>query len=338
MGGHSAASVDGRFSDRPGTATSPYLQIPSLTSAPPYAPTYAHVQPPSAGGQLTFSPHPPRSSQPAEMYHQHPGTAPSTGRLGTGILQHQQHQSMPLHSGPYHSSHGSSGHSSRLTGNSSQHSMGQVTHQQIQEIYGNSGATQESPFSYHPPPTATQPPPPNQYSFGSGMPSYNLQSHGFQPDMDGRKRKTEELEGDVYEIERRKGQKTELGKVATGVFYPGRAERRNSLAISSLITGDGQTQVQPPEDHVVTGADFGNEYYQDNGDPDISDQHNMANFTFGNVGGPDYGYHAGGHPSYMLEEQQQHLQSQPHGIEGKPGHHAMDVKARALLDNGGYDL
>jgi hypothetical protein len=337
--GHSAASVDGRFSDRPGTASSPYLQIPTLTSAPPYAPTYAHAQPPSAGAQLSFSPHPPRSSHPAEIYQQHPGTAPSSGRPGTGILQHQQQQSMPLHSGPYQSSHGSSGHSSRLTGNSSQHSMGRVTHQQIQEIYGNSGATQESPFSYHPPPTATQPPP-TQYSFGSGVPDYGVQSHGFQPDLDVRKRKTEELDSDAYDTERRKGQKTELGKVATGVFYPGRAERRNSLAISSLITGDGQTQIQPPPEHGAMAPDYGNGYYQDNGEPGISDQHNMASYTFGNVGGPDYGYNAGAQPSYMLEEQQQqqHLQSQPHGAPGKPGHHAMDVKARALLDNGGYDV
>lgn len=165
------------------------------------------------------------------------------------------------------------------------------------------------------------------------MPGYALQPQGYQREIEGRKRKTEELEPDAYDMDRRKGQKTDLGKVATGVFYPGRVERRNSLAISSLITGDGQTQVQAPQDPADTEAEYGNGYYQDNGEPVLADQNNMANFTFGGGPGPEYGYGGNGHPSYMVEEQQQ-----PHAIDVKPGHHAMDVKARALLDNGGYDM
>ena len=148
MGGQSAASADGRFPERPDTATSPYLHVPAATSAPPYISTYGHVQlPNNTGLNLPHNQQPPRSAH-GDVYHQQgpPGTAPSTGRPGTSFLQHQQQQMPMSQSGPYQSSHGSSGHSSRLTGNSSQHSMGQVTHQQIQEIYGNSGATQESPF------------------------------------------------------------------------------------------------------------------------------------------------------------------------------------------------
>lgn len=167
------------------------------------------------------------------------------------------------------------------------------------------------------------------------MPDYNIQPHGYRSEMDGRKRKTEELDPDAYDMDRRKGQKTELGKVAAGVFYPGRTERRSSLAISSLISGDGQSQVQPSQDPTAPGPDYGHGYYEDNGDPGLAEQNNMSNFTFGSVSGPEYSYGPGGHPSYILEEQQQQA---PHAEDIKPGHHAMHVKARALLDNGGYDL
>jgi hypothetical protein len=340
-----STSVEGRLPERPTTATSPYLQVPPLStasnSAAPYVTGFGQIQPSPLVGQHNY-PQPSRSAQAPDVYSQPPHTAPSTGRPATGIMQQQQQQLMQP--GQYSSSHPSSGASSRRTANSS-HSMGPVTHQQIQEIYGNSGATQESPFSYHPPPTASNPPPSgmiggnNGFTFGNGMGDYPMQQqqHGFYTDTEARKRKVEGYNPDGYEQERRKSQKTDVGKVAAGVFYPGRAERRNSLAISSLLSGDSQTQ-QPRQN--IEAEEYGQGYYAGETGPSVPASQSMENFTFGSVGPtdqPDYSYPPGTGPGGYLTQEQD-----VHGMEIKPGHHAMDVKARALLGNngttGGFEL
>lgn len=73
-------------------------------------------------------------------------------------------------------------------------------------------------------------------------------------------------------------------------------DSENSLAVSSLITGDGGPD---------SAAKYGNGYHQENGDSHSPDQHNIANYTSGSVGDPYHCCNAGEHPSETMEEQQQ---------------------------------
>jgi hypothetical protein len=176
------------------------------------------------------------------------------------------------------------------------------------------------------------------------VPDYNLHHQsGLEGDTEGRKRKTDELEDDAFEPDKRKNQKTELGKVATGVFYPGRAERRNSLAISSLITGERQAsqqhhhqqqqQQQQQQQHPADDPNYNGFHPDHAGGYDPPEHDNMASFTFGSVAGSEYGsYNGGNHGPYTMEG------NESSQVDVKPGHHAMDAKARALLDNGGFDV
>lgn len=83
-----------------------------------------------------------------------PSSNPSYTSSGSLNSRHSRRSNLSSSGQPYMQEHGM--HQFR--------SIGPASSSQIAEIYGNSVGAQESPFSYHPPPTATHPPSANTLS------------------------------------------------------------------------------------------------------------------------------------------------------------------------------
>jgi hypothetical protein len=224
-------------------------------------------------------------------------------------------------------------------------SIGAASSSQVAEIYGNSVGAQESPFSYHPPPTATHPPSAplggqfepvaGQMYYPNPEPVTGDVPYGMPPSMQ---------QHDNHAL----GQSGAQPDMAHYLMSGRHERRRPSLPIMSLIDAD-PTQGSAPR---VTDSTNGHHplpqeavyytmpYQQAQGQVQGGYSNGMSStgYSFPNNGLPVSGVYQGaaGPPSVMNGHRpQQHQVGWQQRISEDPLVGQMDAKARALLEGNG---
>jgi hypothetical protein len=223
-------------------------------------------------------------------------------------------------------------------------SIGAASSSQIAEIYGNSVGAQESPFSYHPPPTATHPPsaplggqfePVGGQLYYPGPEPVNTAdvSYSMQPQME-----SQPSHGSL--------DPTHAQPDMAHYLMSGRHERRRpSLPIGSLIDADPTQTAAPRVNEAANGHHpllqepvyYTMPYQQ--GQPVHGYSNGISpNYSFPNNGMPVSGVYQGpsqGQPIQNGHRPQQHQVGWQHGTGEDPLVGQMDAKARALLEGNG---
>ncbi|KAJ9115822.1 hypothetical protein QFC22_004963 [Naganishia vaughanmartiniae] len=277
--------------------------------------------------------------QPYEAYGQGIPTYPSVPPTPRTMQHTPQGRLVPMYSAnslsssnPSHTSSGSlaSRHSRRSALSSGGHyiaeqhqpletfrRIGPASSSQIAEIYGNSVGAQESPFSYHPPPTAT----------GHSTGQIFNQAQGPQGQV-------------AYAMPMEQQQQQEAPADMAHYIMSGRNQRRRpSLPIESLVDGVSESGISLP---MVTAAP-----------PSHTQQAVYYTLPYGPEAAPTdyppapapsgYSFPGGGGGQAIYSQQliprgpppPSHMEWDPHGGSGRaedPLVGQMDAKARALLE------
>ncbi len=339
---------------------------------PPWAPAGQAYPPPMSTGSQHYAPTgPPYSAAYTEDSYGPgpPATAPSVYHFGSAQTPARFAVDEPVAQAFHGAYSGSSGHtSSRGDSNASSgprqggiaNHVGQA---QISELYGNANSgNQESPFSYHPPPTASgvAPPFPSNGHGAAGPPALAIYPVSpSSPGSMGRKRPISSRGGHEYgaglppsKMARTDGAGTPFDTVQShphahphahpqaaalsapgDLWFPPRSERRSSLAIASLLTDppvgahDGKTDWHSSTQSSATLAP-GHGSAMGDGYSEYGYDGRGAGAGAGLQPGPGGGGwpSAGGHPQGYVGEYGEH--------DGRHQHQQlidMDAKAKALL-------
>ncbi|KAJ9094725.1 hypothetical protein QFC21_005883 [Naganishia friedmannii] len=304
----------------------------------PYEPVQIRTQDGPSGQQTTYDGY----GQPYEVYGQGNATYPSVPPTPRTMQHTPQGRLVPVYSAtslsssnPSHTSSGSllSRHSRRSALSSGgqyvteqqQHqqpaletfrSIGPASSSQIAEIYGNSLGAQESPFSYHPPPTATGP--------ATGQMFY--QPHEAQGEI-------------AYTVPVEQQQQQAPADMAQYIMSGRNQRRRPSLPIESLVDGVSEPGISSsvpiataPPGHTQQAMYYTLPYASAAAPTDYPPAPAPIGYSF-----PGHGE---GHAVYSQAMPRgapppSHMEWYPHGGGGRaedPLVGQMDAKARALLE------
>lgn len=212
-------------------------------------------------------------------------------------------------------------------------SIAPASSNQIAEIYGNSVSQQESPFSYHPPPTATGSHPPQfapVYYQGESEEVYmpQVQQQPPQPPQ-------YQTHQQHHQQDHARQQPEEPQEMSHYIMSARNQRRRPSLPIQQLLEADSSHQMaQPAAPQEVfyvpyaNGEGYSNGETYANGGESLQAEMPPAGYNFNVVPG----YPSA--PSGPLNTRQEWNQPREDPLVGQ-----MDAKARALLEgNGAYGM